>query len=103
MFKNLDNNNNTEARHTHSGRAFREVHLVNLFKKKYGEKGSYSGEEENLTDKEHSEPAREEEGKAEEPRREETETLGTPQITEVTTIIPLVDLVELRNHSNPSH
>jgi hypothetical protein len=71
MFKNSDNENDTKAGHTHSGRAFREVHLVNHFKKNYGDEGFYSGEEEDLTDEEHSEPARAEEGKAEEPRREE--------------------------------
>jgi hypothetical protein len=32
MFKNLDSDNDTEARHTRSGRVFREVYLANLFK-----------------------------------------------------------------------
>jgi hypothetical protein len=33
-----------------------------LFKKNYGEEGFYSGEEVDLTDEEHSEPTRIEEG-----------------------------------------
>jgi hypothetical protein len=61
MFRNSDNNNNIEARHTRNGRVLREVHLANLFKKNYGDEGFYSGEEENLMDEEHSEPARAEE------------------------------------------
>jgi hypothetical protein len=44
MFKNLDSDSDTEARHTHSGRALREFHLVNLFKKNYRDEGFYSGE-----------------------------------------------------------
>jgi hypothetical protein len=71
MFKNSDNDSDTQAGHTHSGRAFREVHLVNLFKKNYRDEDLYSGEEAYLTDEEHSEPTREDEGKSEEPRREE--------------------------------
>ena len=55
----------------HSGGEFIEFYLVNLFKKNYGDEGFYSGEEADLTDEEHSEPARAEEGKAEEPHREE--------------------------------
>jgi hypothetical protein len=54
MFKNLDSDSHTEAGHMRSGREFREVHLVNLFKHKYGDEGFYSGEEEYLTDEEHS-------------------------------------------------
>jgi hypothetical protein len=64
MFKNLDSDNDTKAGHTHSGRVFREVHLANLFKKNYGEEGFYSGEEADLIDEEHSEPARTEEGES---------------------------------------
>jgi hypothetical protein len=41
-----------------SGRVFREVPLVNLFKKNYGEEGFYSGEEVDLIDEEHSEVSR---------------------------------------------
>jgi hypothetical protein len=66
MFKNLDSNNDTEARHTRSGRVFREVHLANLFKKNYREEGFYSGEEADLTDEEHSKPTGTKEGKAKE-------------------------------------
>jgi hypothetical protein len=58
MFKILDNDSDTEARHTRSGRVFREVHLANLFKQNYGDEGFYSGEEADLTDEEHSKPAR---------------------------------------------
>jgi hypothetical protein len=71
MFKNSDSDNDTKARHTGSGRVFREVHLVNLFKQNYGDEGFYSGQEADMTDKEHSEPARAEEGKDEELRRDE--------------------------------
>jgi hypothetical protein len=59
MFRNSDSDNDTEAGHTRSGRVFREVHLVNLFKKNYGDEGFYSGEEADLTDEDHSEPTRE--------------------------------------------
>jgi hypothetical protein len=103
MFRNSDSDNDTEAGHMHSGRAFREVHLANLFKKNYGDEGFYSGEEADLMDEEHSEPTRAEEGKVEEPHREEPETSGTAQTTEVSIIIPPVDSVALRNQSNPSH
>jgi hypothetical protein len=61
MFKNLDSDSDTEAGHTHSGRSFREVPLANLFKKNYGDRGLYSGEEANLTDEEYLESARIEE------------------------------------------
>jgi hypothetical protein len=54
MFKNSDSDNDIEVGHTCSGRAFKEFHLVNLFKKNYGDKGFYSGEEGDLTDEEHS-------------------------------------------------
>jgi hypothetical protein len=65
MFKNSDSDNDTEARHTCSGRAFREVPLVNLFKKNYRDEGFYNGEEAYLTDEEHSESIRAEEGEVE--------------------------------------
>jgi hypothetical protein len=77
MFKNSDSDNDTEAGHTRSGREFREVHLVNLFKKNYGDKGFYSGEEADLMDEQNSEPARVEERKVEEPRLDKLETSGT--------------------------
>jgi hypothetical protein len=71
MFKTSDNDNDIEAGHMHSGRAFREVPLGNLFKENYGDEGLYSGEEADSTDEELSNPAREEEGEVEEPHREE--------------------------------
>ena len=46
---------------------------------------------------EHSESGRDEEGNIEEPRREESQTLGTTQIVEVSIIIPLVVLVSSSN------
>ena len=65
MFRNSDSDSDTKARHTHNGKAFKEVHLVNLFKNNYGDKGFYSGQEADLTDEEHSEPTGTEEGKGE--------------------------------------
>jgi hypothetical protein len=103
MFKNSDSDNDTEDGHTHSGRVFREVHLVNPFKQNYGDEGFYSGEEAELTDKEHSEPVGTEEGKVEELHREELETSRTLQTIEVSIIIPPIDSVVLRNQSNPNH
>jgi hypothetical protein len=58
MFKNSDSENNTKVGHKRSGREFKEVHLAHLFKHNYGYEGFYSGEEADLTDEEHSEPAR---------------------------------------------
>jgi hypothetical protein len=58
MFKNSNSDSDTKAGHMRSGRVFRGVHLENLFKKHYGEEGFYSGEEVDLTDKEHLEPTR---------------------------------------------
>jgi hypothetical protein len=54
MFTNSDSDSDTEVGHTHSGRAFREVHLANLFKHNYRDEGFYSGEEADLTNEEHS-------------------------------------------------
>ena len=71
MLKNLNNDNDIEARHTRSGRVFREVPLLNLFKQNYEDEGFYSGEEADLTYEEHSESTKEEEGKVEEPHWEE--------------------------------
>ena len=93
MFKNSNNDNDIEAGHTRSGRAFKEVHLVNLFKKNYREEGFYSGEEVELTDDEHSEPARAEEGKVEELHREEPKTSETAQTIEVSTVILPIDSI----------
>jgi hypothetical protein len=102
MFKNSDSDSDTKARHTRSGRVFREIHLANLFKQNYGEEGFYSGEEADLTDEEHSEPVGIEEGQAEELRRGEHENSETAQNIEVSTVILPVDSV-LSNQSNPSH
>jgi hypothetical protein len=87
----------------HNGRAFKEVHLANLFKQNYGDEGFYSGEEENLTDEENSKSARAEEGKVEEPRREEPETSGTTSTIKVSTIIPHVVSATLSNQCSQSH
>jgi hypothetical protein len=86
-----------------SGKVFREVHLVNLFKQNYRDEGFYSGEVAYLTNEEHSEPARSEEEEVEELHWDEPETLETVQTIEVSSIIPPVDLVVLRNQSNHSH
>ena len=50
MFKNSTSDNDTEAEHMRSGRVFKEVPLVNLFKDNYGDEGFYSGEEADLID-----------------------------------------------------
>ena len=100
MFKNSDNDSDIEAGHMHSGRAFREVHLANLFKKNYGEEGFYSGEEADLMDEEHSKPTREEEVKAKEPHLDEPENLGTTQTAEVSTINPPVVSTALSNQNS---
>ena len=68
MFRNSDSDSDTEAGHMYSGRVFRGIHIKNPFKKNYGEEGFYSGEALDLTDKEHSEPTRTEEGEVEELR-----------------------------------
>jgi hypothetical protein len=52
---------------------------------------------------ENSEPAREEEIKAEEPRRDEPTTSETAQTAEVSTIIPLVVSTTLKNRNSESH
>ena len=50
MFRNSDNDIDIEGGHTHSGRIFREVPLVNLFEQNneplVQDEGFYSGEEE---------------------------------------------------------
>jgi hypothetical protein len=61
MFKNSDIDSDTEAGLMHSGRPFREVPLLNLLKKNYGDEGFYNGEEADLTDEEYSESERIEE------------------------------------------
>jgi hypothetical protein len=54
IFKNSDRDSEIEVGHTCSGRSFREVPLVNLFKENYRDEGFYSGEEVDLTDEEYS-------------------------------------------------
>jgi hypothetical protein len=103
MFNNSDSDNDTESGHTCSGGEFREVPLVNLFKEKYGDEGFYSGEEVDLMDEYLLEPSREEEGEAEEPRREELEASGTAQTIEVSTITPLVASRTLSNQNSQSY
>jgi hypothetical protein len=103
MFKNLDNDNDTEAGHTHSGRVFRWVHLENLFKQKYGEADFYSGEEAYMTDKERSELAEAEEEAVEELRRNTPEPSGTMQATEVSNINPPVVSEMLSNQNILNH
>jgi hypothetical protein len=90
MFKISDRKSDIEAGHTRNGKLFRGVHLENLFKKKYGEEGFYSGEELYLTEEEHSKPTRTEEGEAKEIRQSEPETSGTTQVTEVSKLPPLL-------------
>jgi hypothetical protein len=102
MFKNSDSDIDTEVGHTCSGRVLREFHLENMFKKNYGDEGFYRGEEADLTYKENLEPTRSEEGKDEEPRRDEPETSGTVQTIEVSTIIPPVHSTTLSNQSHQS-
>jgi hypothetical protein len=100
MFKNSDNENNTEVGHTRSGRTFREVPLVNLFEQSHKptqEEGLYSGEEEELLNEEHSESTRAEEEKTKEPYWEDLETSGTAHTIEVSAIRPPVVLTILSN------
>jgi hypothetical protein len=74
MFKNSDRDSDAEVGHTCSGRTFRDFPLVNLFEQSHEalawDKGFYSGEEEELLNEEHSEFARAEDEKTEEPCRE---------------------------------
>jgi hypothetical protein len=103
MFRNSDNDSDTEDGHMLSGIFFRGVHLENLFKKSCREEGFYSGEELDLTDKEHLEPTRTEEGKAEELRQSETETSGNDQIIEVSNINPPVFSIAPRSQNSQNH
>jgi hypothetical protein len=103
MFKNSDSDNDTNIGHTCSGKEFREFPLANLFKKNYGDEGFYSGEEADLTDEEHSESSRAEEGNTKEPCREEPETLGIVQTVEVSTVTLPIVLTTLSNQSNLSY
>jgi hypothetical protein len=102
MFKNLDNGSDTEAGLMRSGRPFREVPLVNLFKQNYGDEGFYSGEEAYLTDEEYSKFARTEEVQIGKLRQGEPKTLGTASIVEVSNITPPVVLESLSNQSKQS-
>jgi hypothetical protein len=97
IFKNSDSDSDTEAGLTHSGRPFKELPLVNLFKKYYRDEGIYNGEEENITDEEHSEATRTEEVGSEELLQGEIETLGTMPTVEVSTTTPLVVLATVSN------
>ena len=97
MFKNSNSDNDTEDGYTRNGRVFREVHLANLFKKNYKEEGFCNGEEADLMDEEHLEPAGTGEWQAEEIRQREPKNLETAQTIEVSTIILLVDSVKLSN------
>jgi hypothetical protein len=107
MFKNSDNDNDTEVGHMCSGRTFREVPLVNLFEQSHEplaqDEGFYSGEEEELLNEEHSGSTGAEEEKTEEPHREESETSGTAPTVEVSTITPPVVLATLSNQSSQSY
>jgi hypothetical protein len=106
MFKNSDIDSDAEAGHTRSGRSFRKVPLVNLFKQSYGplaqDEYFYSGEEAGRSDEEYSEFTRAEEVETEELHREEPETSGTVPTVEVSIITPPVVLAALSNQSNQS-
>jgi hypothetical protein len=106
MFKNSDSDSDTEAGYTRSGKSFREVPLVNLFKQSYGplaqDEGFYSGEEAELSYEEYSKFARSEEVETEELHREEPETSGTTPTIEVSIVVPPVVLVSQSNQSNQS-
>jgi hypothetical protein len=97
MFKNSDNDSDIEAGIMRSGRPFREVPLANLFKKNYGDEGFYSGEEADLTDKEHSESGRTKEVGSEELRQGEPKTSGTTPTIEVSDVIPPIVLEAVSN------
>jgi hypothetical protein len=107
MFKNSDNDSDTEVGHMHSGRSFRKVPLENLFKQSYGplslDEDFYNGEKAGRSDEEYSEFARAEEVETEELRREEPENSGTAPTVEVSIINPHVVLAALSNHSNKSN
>jgi hypothetical protein len=52
MFKNSKSDSEIKDGLTRSGRPFKEAPLVNIFKKNYGDEEFYSGEGEDLIDKE---------------------------------------------------
>jgi hypothetical protein len=103
MFNNSDNDSDVEARHMHSGRSFRKVPLVNLFKLSYGplaqDEYFYSGEEAGRSNEEYSEFTRAEEAEAEELCRGKLETSGTVPTVEVSITTPPV-LAVVSNQSN---
>jgi hypothetical protein len=74
-----------------------------LFKQNYEEEGFYSGEEVYLTDEEHSEPTRTEEGEAKELCQSEPKTSGTAQVTEVSNINPHVVSIALSRQNSQNH
>jgi hypothetical protein len=65
MFKNSDNDSDTKDGNKCTGRSFRKIPLVNLFKQSYElvaqDEGFYSGEEAEKSYEEYSKFAREEE------------------------------------------
>jgi hypothetical protein len=103
MFRNSDNDIDTEVGHTRNGRVFKGIHLENLFKQNYGEEGFYSGEEVDLTDKEHSEPTRTKEGEVEEIHQSEPETSRTAQFTKVSNINPPIVSIAPSNQNSQNH
>lgn len=80
---------------------------MNLFEQSHEplarDEGFYSGEEEELLNKEHSWSTRAEDEKIEEPHREETKTSIIAPTVEVSTITPLVVLAALSNQSSQSY
>jgi hypothetical protein len=74
-----------------------------VFKKNYGEEVFYSEEEVDLTDKEHPEPTRIEEGEAEELCQRETKTSGTTRTNEVSNVNPLIVPTILSNQNSQNH
>jgi hypothetical protein len=100
MFKNSYNDSEIEARHTCSVRPFKEVPLANLFNQNYEDEEFYSGEEADLTDKEHSKSARTEEVQTKELHRGEPKNLGTTPTIKVSNITPPVVLEALSNQCN---
>jgi hypothetical protein len=107
MFKNSDNDSDTEVGDTCNGRTFKEVPLVNLFEQSHEplaqDEGFYSGEEEELLNEEHSGSSREEDEKTGEPHREESETSRNSSTIEVSTITPPIVLAVLSNQSSQSY
>jgi hypothetical protein len=74
---------------------------VNIFEQSHEpltqDEGFYSGEEEELVNKEHAYSTTTKEGKTEEPRGEELETSRVVPTVEVSTITPPVVLATLSN------